>query len=239
MTPSPPPHDATGGPPPSGFRVWRPGLINYRDAQTRQEALVAERPSWSHDLLILLEHPPVITLGRNSSRQHLLWTDAALEKAGIDCVTTRRGGDITLHNPGQLVGYPIVDLNHFNRDLHLFLRRLEEILVCTLADFGLAARTVTGRTGVWVDDRKIASIGVAVRRWISYHGFAVNIDNDLTVFRSIVPCGLENVSMTSLAQELGGPVDKRLFNDNLVRHFGRILRRPYLGRYEKPTTPQT
>lgn len=212
--------------------------MSYPDAQARQEALVAERPRWPHDLLILLEHPPVITLGRSSGRQHLLWTDADLQTAGIDCVATRRGGDITLHNPGQLVGYPIVDLNHFDRDLHRFLRRLEEILVCTLTDFGLTAHTLEGRTGVWIGERKIASIGVAVRRWISYHGFALNIDNDLDIFQSIVPCGLANVTMTSMTRELAGPVDKRQVSETLIRHFGRILRRPYLGSHEDPSSPQ-
>lgn len=218
---------------PEGFRVWRPGIIDYRDAQARQEALVAERPRWAHDLLVLLEHPPVITLGRNSSRQHLLWTDEALQASGIDCLATRRGGDITLHNPGQLVGYPIVDLNHFNRDLHLYLRRLEEILICTLSDFGLSAHTLPGKTGVWIGERKIASIGVAVRHWISYHGFALNIDNDLGIFQAIVPCGLENVTMTSMARELAGPVDKHQVAAGLIRHFGRILQRKYLGNHEE------
>lgn len=207
--------------------------MNYRDAQTCQETLITERPHWPHDLLILLEHPPVITLGRSSGRQHLLWTDTALQVSGIDCVDTRRGGDITLHNPGQMVGYPIVDLNHFDRDLHLYLRRLEEVLVCTLADFGIFAHTLEGRTGVWVSNRKIASIGVAVRRWISYHGFALNIDNDLSIFQAIVPCGLKDVAMTSMARELAGPVDKPQVATSLIRHFGRILQRNYLGSHEE------
>lgn len=225
--------------PPEGFRVWRPGLLNYRDAQARQETLVAERPRWPYDLLILLEHPPVVTLGRSRGKQHLLWPESSLRAAGIDCVATRRGGDITLHNPGQLVGYPIIDLNHFDRDLHLYLRRLEEVLVCTLADFGLTAQTLAGRTGVWVGDRKIASIGVAVRRWISYHGFALNIDNDLEAFQSIVPCGLANVAMTSMARELDGAVDKQQVAETLIAHFGNILRRAYLGSYEDPPPAQT
>lgn len=235
MNPASNPTVSSTNPPstPEGFRVWRPGLINYRDAQTRQEALVAERPHWSHDLLVLLEHPPVITLGRNSSRQHLLWTGTALQALGIDCLATRRGGDITLHNPGQLVGYPIVDLNHCNRDLHLYLRRLEEVLICTLADFGLCAQTLSGKTGVWVGERKIASIGVAVRRWISYHGFALNIDNDLGIFQAIVPCGLKDVAMTSMTRELAGPIDKHQVATSLIRHFGRILQRNYLGNHEE------
>jgi len=217
---------------PAGFRVWRPGLTSYRDAQTHQENLVARRPHWPFDLLILLEHPPVITFGRHTTPGNLRWTTAALQATGIECITSRRGGDITLHSPGQLVGYPIVDLNHLQRDLHRFLRLLEEVLILTLADHGLVGKAVPGRTGVWIDGRKIASIGMAVRRWISYHGFALNIDNDLTLFEAIVPCGLPGVTMTSMACELGKPVDRHAVTESLIEHFGALLQRPLLGNYD-------
>lgn len=225
---------------PQGFRVWRPGLVAYQDAQGHQEDLVALRPQWPFDLLILLEHPPVITFGRNTRQGNLLWTAEALQAAGIACSASRRGGDITLHAPGQLVGYPIVDLNHYQRDLHRFLRLLEQVLIRSLADYGLTGESVPGKTGVWVGGRKIASIGLAVRHWISYHGFALNIDNDLAAFRAIIPCGLSGVSMTSMSRELDRPVDKNAVAEVVIHHFGDIMQRPLLGSYDDiPTTAQT
>ena len=221
---------------PAGFRVWRPGLTAYRDAQAHQENLVARRPHWPFDLLILLEHPPVITFGRHATPGNLLWPPAALQTAGVECAASRRGGEITLHSPGHLVGYPIFDLNHYQRDLHRFLRLLEGILIRTLADHGLVGTAVPGKTGVWVDGRKIASIGMAVRRWISYHGFALNIDNDLALFQAIVPCGLAGITMTSMRRELGRRVDKNAVAESLIHHFGDILQRPLLGNFDDQST---
>ena len=223
-------------PTPQGFRIWRPGLVDYRDAQALQERLVSQRPLWPFDLLILLEHPPVITFGRNARQENLLWSASDLRSAGIDCVSSRRGGDITLHVPGQLVGYPIVDLSHYRRDLHRFLRLLEMTLICTLAEYGLAGEAIQGKTGVWVAGRKIASIGVAVRHWISYHGFALNIDNDLAVFQAIIPCGLQGVTMTSMSKELNRPVDKQAVAETLIEQFARIMQRPLLGNYHDSQT---
>ncbi len=225
---------------PQGFRVWRPGLVSYRDAQAHQENLVNRRPQWPFDLLILLEHPPVITIGRNTRQDNLLWSAEALQAAGIECSASRRGGDITLHAPGQLVGYPIVDLNHYQRDLHRFLRLLEQVLIRTLADYGLVGTSIPGKTGVWVDGRKIASIGLAVRHWISYHGFALNIDNDLAYFRAIIPCGLPGITMTSMGRELDRPIDRNAVAEGVIHHFGDIMQRPLLGSYDDiPTTAQT
>jgi lipoate-protein ligase B len=223
-------------PTPQGFRVWRSGLVDYRDAQALQEKLVSQRPLWPFDLLILLEHPPVITFGRKARQENLLWSAADLQSAGIDCVTSRRGGDITLHAPGQLVGYPIVDLSHYRRDLHEFLRLLETILIGTLAAYDLPAETIQGKTGVWVAGRKIASIGVAVRHWISYHGFALNIDNDLSAFQAIIPCGLQGVTMTSMSEELNRPIDKQAVAATLIDQFSRIMQRPLLGSYHDTQT---
>lgn len=221
---------------PQGFRIWRPGLTAYREAQALQEKLVSQRPLWPFDLLILLEHPPVITFGRSARQENLLWTSADLQAAGIDCVASRRGGDITLHAPGQLVGYPIIDLNYYRRDIHCFLRHLEDILIATLTDHDIPAEALPGQTGVWVAGRKIASIGVAVRHWISYHGFALNIDNDLSVFQAIIPCGLPGVTMTSMSKELCRTIDKEAVVETLIRHFGRIMQRPLLGSYHDTTT---
>jgi lipoate-protein ligase B len=210
----------------------------YREAQAYQEELINHRQRWSFDLLILLEHPPVITFGRNTQRGNLLWTAEDLQAAGIDCSASRRGGDITLHGPGQLIGYPIVDLNHYNRDLHRFLRLLEEVLIRTLGDHGLQGESVPGKTGVWVSGRKIASIGLAVRHWISYHGFALNVDNELAVFDAIVPCGLPGVTMTSMARELERTVDRDAVTEVMIHHFSNVMRRPLLGYYhaEPPTS---
>lgn len=216
---------------PAGFKVWRPGQVAYRDALAFQEQLVEQRPDGSFDLLILLEHPHVITLGRSADEENLRCPPAELLNAGIECISTRRGGDITLHNPGQLVGYPIVDLNHYQRDLHLFLRLLEKTLIATLADFGIIGETLTGKTGVWTGGRKIASIGVAVRRWISYHGFALNVCNDLAAFDNIVPCGLADVTMTSMAKELGKQIDIAQVTETLTGHFASTMQRPFLGSY--------
>lgn len=201
------------------FRVWRPGRLPYRDALVLQQRLLSERASVSYDSLLLLEHPPVITLGRSADRGHLRWSLAALEAAGIDCQNSSRGGDITLHSPGQLVGYPIVDLNPFDRDLHGYLRRLELLLIETLGDFGILAASRPGRTGVWVGARKIASIGIAVRHWTSWHGFALNVSNDLSLFQAIVPCGLDGVSMTSMTCELGRVPSLDHVSQSLIRRF--------------------
>lgn len=225
---------------PEGFKVWRPGTVAYRDAVLFQDQLILERPAWPYDLLILLEHPSVITLGRSADPKNLLWTESRLKNDGIDCITTRRGGDITLHGPGQLVGYPIVDLNHYQRDLHRFLRQIEAVLVATLTDFALHGEVIPGKTGVWTNGRKIASIGIAVQRWISYHGFALNIDNDLSAFAAIVPCGLNGVTMTSMSTELGHSVDRHQVSESLIRHFEQIMHRTFLGTVDDATlTPQT
>lgn len=222
---------------PAGFKVWRPGLVKYRDALTFQAELVDQRRNWSHDLLILLEHPPVITCGRKTEPGNLLWDQETLQATGIDCVPSQRGGDITLHSPGQLVGYPIVDLNHYGKDLHRYLRQLEEVLIRTLADFGLCGAALPGKTGVWIEDRKIASIGIAVRHWISYHGFAMNIDNELSDFTAIIPCGLQGVTMTSMCRELGAPVAKNRVAETLIGHFGAVMQRSLLGDLDETSTP--
>jgi lipoate-protein ligase B len=183
-------------------------------------------------LLILLEHPPVITLGRAKSQEHLRWDPDQLSAFGIDCVPSERGGDVTLHNPGQLVGYPIVDLKHYRNDLHRFLRQLEDVIIATLSEFHLEAQALPQKTGVWIDGRKIASIGIAVRKWISYHGFALNIQNDLSMFDAIVPCGLSGVQMTSMQKELTGPVATPTVAETLIRQYSYIMNRPLLGAFD-------
>lgn len=185
------------------------GRTRHAEATARQIALVAQRLAGEiGDTLVFTEHDPVFTLGlRKDAPHHLVWNETQLAQAGIDVVQTNRGGDITYHGPGQIVGYPIVSLMR-SRDLHSYLRFLEEVLISSLAVFGLAAARRDGLTGIWVGRRKIAAIGVAVRRWVTYHGFALNVCPDLDHFRGIVPCGITAAegTVTSLTAELGRPV---------------------------------
>jgi len=181
------------------------GRTTYADALARQEALVAQRIAGEiSDTLVFTEHDPVFTLGRRAgAQQHLLWGDAELTQHGIALAQTSRGGDITYHGPGQIVGYPIVSLDA-RRDLHAYLRFLEQVLINTVGALGLAASRRAGLTGIWIGERKIAAIGVAVKRWIAYHGFALNLTPDLSHFSGIVPCGIAPTqgSVTSIAAEL-------------------------------------
>ncbi|MFO7726572.1 MAG: lipoyl(octanoyl) transferase LipB [Oceanipulchritudo sp.] len=192
------------------------GRTAYREAWQRQLRLVDERKAGTApDTLVLTEHEPVYTIGaRQGAETHILWTEELLQGHGIEVVKTNRGGDITYHGPGQIVGYPILNLRK-QRDLHAYLRTLEEVLIRTVAHFGLSARRREGKTGIWIEDRKIAAIGVAVKSWITYHGFALNVDPDLNHFSGIIPCGITDGSVTSLAREsspspLPGQVKSRL-----------------------------
>jgi lipoyl(octanoyl) transferase len=155
------------------------------------------------DLLLLVEHEPVVTLGRATRRESLPLPPAALQRRGITMFEVERGGDVTFHGPGQLVGYPIVDLRQHRQDLHWYLRRLEAALIAGLDTLGIAAGTNPGLTGVWTRGRKIASIGIHVRQWVTFHGFALNVSTDLDFFDLIVPCGIRDVVMTNVALELG------------------------------------
>jgi lipoyl(octanoyl) transferase len=172
------------------------GRVPYRAALEWQRTLAQERlDGRRNDLLLLLEHDPVVTLGRTAEAAHLLRPE------GIDVVEVERGGDITYHGPGQLVGYPIIDLVAYRQDLHWYLRTLEHALIDALARLDIPAARVAGRTGVWTGGRKIASIGVHVKRWVTWHGFALNVTTDLAAFDRIVPCGIPGVVMTSIERE--------------------------------------
>jgi lipoate-protein ligase B len=157
----------------------------------------------SQDVLILLEHNPVVTLGRSSKDKNLVASGEFLASRGVELYEVERGGDVTFHGPGQLVGYPIIDLKRHKQDLHWYLRQLEQTLISTLAAFGLVAARNPGFTGVWTSGRKIASIGVHARDWVTWHGFALNVSTDLSFFDLIVPCGIDGVVMTSLEKETG------------------------------------
>lgn len=184
------------------------GLVPYAGALALQSDLVGRRRAGDiPDQLLLLQHPHVITLGTASSRAHIVADQSRLQELGIDLVDVGRGGDVTYHGPGQLVGYPILDLKPDRKDVHRYLRDLESVLVHTLGEMGIQGEPVPDLTGVWVDGRKIAAIGVRISSgWITSHGFALNVSNDLSFFETIVPCGIQDVSVTSVSQELGRPV---------------------------------
>ena len=171
-------------------------------ALQREAARARISGALDEDLLLLVEHPPVVTFGRSSKEAHLLASPELLRERGIERFEVERGGDVTFHGPGQLVGYPVLDLKRHRQDLHWYLRQVEELLIRALASYGVSGRRERGYTGVWIDDRKIASIGVHARDWVTWHGFALNVATDLRYFDLIVPCGIPAVRMTSLCQEL-------------------------------------
>jgi lipoyl(octanoyl) transferase len=178
--------------------------------------------------LLLVEHPPVITLGKSGKIDHLLLKEEVLKSKGIAFFKTNRGGDITFHGPGQLVGYPILDLDNFFTDIHKYLRYLEEIIIKTLSDFGLNSARSDRETGVWLDldtpfARKICAMGVRASRWVTMHGFALNINTDLSYFDYIVPCGIQGKGVTSIAKELKREVDPTLVKAAVLRHFSEVF----------------
>jgi lipoate-protein ligase B len=187
------------------LRVCHLGPTSYREGLALQEGLVQARAAGrTGDWLLYPDHPPVLTVGRNPSDGSIVADPATLRARGVEVFEVARGGDVTWHGPGQLVGYLVADLTARDRDLHRFLRDLEQALIDALAAWGVAGERSPGRTGVWVAGEKIASIGVAVRKWVSYHGFALNVEPDLGYFDLIHPCGLRGISMTSLAARSGG-----------------------------------
>jgi lipoyl(octanoyl) transferase len=198
--------------------------MEYGAAFEWQQRLVAQRKMGAiPDQLILLEHPHTITMGRNGHMENLLAGDDIMARAGIAFHPTDRGGDVTYHGPGQIVGYPILDLREWNRDVGAYVRAIEQVLIDTLADFGIQAGRISKLTGVWVGERKIAAIGVHISRWITSHGFALNVSTDLRYFQYIVPCGLSK-PVTSMAQ-LGCGASWETVAERLAGHFGRVFER--------------
>jgi len=181
------------------------GRLGYGEALEMQRGIARERISGAipQDVLLLVEHPPVVTLGRASKEKHLVASPEFLQSKGVELFEVERGGDVTFHGPGQLVGYPIIDLKRHRQDLHWYLRKIEEALINTLADYGITGERNTAFTGVWTRGKKIASIGVHAREWVTWHGFALNVATDLSYFDLIIPCGIDGVVMTSIARELG------------------------------------
>ncbi len=198
------------------------GRIEYGDAFERQRELVERRKRGEiPDQFLIVEHPHTLTLGRNGKMEHLLAEDSLLKREGVSFYPTDRGGDITYHGPGQIVGYPILDLREWKRDVGAYVRGLEETMIGAVGEFGIEAGRIQGLTGVWVNGAKLAAIGVHVSRWVTSHGFALNVDTDLRYFGYIVPCGLSR-PVTSMAR-LGATASRKEVTDALARHFARVF----------------
>jgi lipoyl(octanoyl) transferase len=198
--------------------------MDYGEAFRLQQSLVDQRKRGViPDQLLIVEHPHVITLGRNGHAEHLLAGEDVLRRAGIAFHHTDRGGDVTYHGPGQIVGYPILDLREWKRDVSAYVRSVEQALIDTLAVFGIAGGRIAGATGVWVDGKKVAAIGVHISRWVTSHGFALNLDTDLSYFQYIVPCGLR-MPVTSMA-ELGCRAGREEVVQALARSFSLVFGR--------------
>lgn len=224
------------------FEDW--GLVDYREAWDRQEALFGEvvaqktknrvegTTSPTTNYLVFTEHPHVYTLGKSGKPENLLLDERGLQERQATFYKINRGGDITYHGPGQIVGYPILDLDNFFTDIHLYLRTLEEAIILTLADYGIEAGRYAGYTGVWLDAdndraRKICAMGVRASRWVTMHGFAFNVNADLDYFGNIVPCGIDDKDVTSMQRELGEPQDietvKKRLKARIAEVFGMEL----------------
>jgi lipoyl(octanoyl) transferase len=217
------------------------GLIGYAEAYALQKRVVAARKAGTiEDVLLLCEHPPVITLGRSGKRENLLASEHVLRQKGVEFLATDRGGDITYHGPGQIVGYPILNLGAIRRDVVWYVRTLEEAMIRATAEFGITAVREPGKTGVWVDvaqsssalatrhsplatSEKLAAIGVHISRWVTSHGFAYNVSTDLRNFELIVPCGIADRKATSLEKLLGRNVDEKEVSLRIAKHLGELL----------------
>jgi lipoyl(octanoyl) transferase len=201
--------------------------LPYKEAVDLQESNakgVAE--GTANEKFILLQHPHVITLGRGFHKENLLFTKEWLEEHDVSVEESGRGGDVTYHGPGQIVGYPILNISN-EPDLHLYLRNLEELMIRCVADFGIEAHREPGMTGTWVEQKKIGAIGVRVSRWVTSHGFALNVNTDLKYFEFIVPCGIKQYGVTSLKQILGHDVELTDVHDSLIKHFEQIFKRKF------------
>lgn len=222
------------------------GSIGYQEAwdyqenllagnvQIKTEARLAQRETNPHDLstqhyFLFCEHPPVYTLGKSGKMEHLLWNEEQLANRGVTFIKTNRGGDITFHGPGQIVGYPILDLEKFKTDIGLFLRNVEEVIIRTIAEYGIVGGRSQGETGVWIDagvpgkERKICAIGVRCSRWVTMHGFALNVNTNLDYFNGIVPCGIVNKQVTSMQRELGSDVDIEEVKSVIKKHVEAVF----------------
>ena len=206
------------------------GLIGYAEAWALQKRIVAARKAGAiEDVLLVCEHPHVITQGRNGKREHLLASEHLLRQKGVEYYETSRGGDITYHGPGQIVGYPILNLGAIRRDVVWYVRMLEEAMIRATSEFGITAERVAGKTGIWVKsgdtEEKLAAIGVHISRWVTSHGFAYNVSTDLRYFDLIVPCGIADRKATLLEKLLGRTVEQEEVAPRIARHLGELFGR--------------
>jgi lipoyl(octanoyl) transferase len=219
------------------------GIIDYKAAWDYQEKLLQQNLAIKSDAIknnvkgelptlhyfLLCEHPPVYTLGKSGSMNNMLMAEDEMERKGIDFFRTNRGGDITFHGLQQIVGYPILDLEKFTTDIGTYLRNLEETIILTIAEYGIKGERSKGETGVWVDsgipgrERKICAIGVRCSRWITMHGFALNVNTDLDYFRNIIPCGIQNKQVTSIEKEIGASINFEEVKQKLLKNFERVF----------------
>jgi lipoyl(octanoyl) transferase len=202
------------------------GRVKYTDGLALQERAVEQLKEGTHnEQLFLLEHNHVFTLGRAANAENILASKENLETEGIEIHETGRGGDVTYHGHGQLVGYPIINLKPDRQDVHRYVRDLEEVLIRAIADYGITGTRIAGLTGVWVDNEKIAAIGVRIARWITSHGFALNVNTDLNYFRMIVPCGITDKGVTSLAEQTGRNLTLNEVGQVVATHFAEVFSR--------------
>ena len=211
----------------TALAVRRLGVVPYADALELQRALVDDRKADRiPDTLLLLQHPHVVTIGvKKDGRSHIVATPERLSSLGVEVCETGRGGDVTYHGPGQIVGYPIIDLNPDRRDVHRYVRDLEEVMIRVCADYGVSADRIKGLSGTWIEREKIGAIGVRISRWITSHGFAFNVTTDVDFFKLIVPCGIADRGVTSLAAQIGKQLTIAEVEDRFVDRFSEVFER--------------
>ncbi len=198
-------------------------LIEYKEGLKLQKLYEEKSLNGKTDFLLLLEHYPVITIGKSGNSLNILFNEDALKNKGVSVYHTDRGGDVTYHGPGQLVGYPILNLRYYKKDVKWYVKSLEEILIKTLNEYSIKAEMITKLIGVWVEEKKIASIGLRIRKWVTYHGFALNVNNDLTPFSYIIPCGIKDVNITSMKEVLNKEIDMKTLKKNIIKEFKSTL----------------
>jgi len=198
-------------------------LIEYKEGLKLQKLYEEKSLNAKTDFLLLLEHYPVITIGKSGNSLNILFNEDALKNKGVSVYHTGRGGDVTYHGPGQLVGYPILNLRYYKKDVKWYVKSLEEVLIKVLNEYGIKAEIIPKLIGVWVKNKKIASIGVRIRKWITTHGFALNVNNDLTPFSYIIPCGIKDVDITSMKEVLNKEIDMKTLKKNIIKEFKSTL----------------
>ena len=223
---------------PRQLDVYRAGIIPYAAAHDLQRELVeARKVGLIRDTLLLLEHPPVLTLGRAANSDHILFSREVLAAQGVSVEEVGRGGDVTYHGPGQLVGYPIIDLHPDRMDVRKYVASLEETMIRTAADYGIQARRIEGLNGAWVGERKLGAVGVRISRWVTMHGFALNNTTELSHFQLIVPCGISDKGVTSIERETGNGVPMRALHEQVVQHFAELYGAEVTWHEGRPVIP--